>query len=241
MKTQAIYLDDSYIKEMDAKILEVKPEGNGKWRIILDKTVFYPLGGGQPTDQGKLTSSSWNGDVYLVMMRDGEIWHFVDSDAAPTEGLNIHGIIDWDRRYKNMRVHSAGHIVDFAMHLLGYSPKQLMPQKADHGKKPFIFYQGILDKDIKNELENKTNELVEKDLKFSWTFQPLEDLQKEAIYLQPGLPTNKPLRTLRLETVGAVADGGTQVHSTSETGQITIEEAAQDNGTTVVKYSLKNQ
>ncbi len=240
MKTTQIYLDDSYQTEMDAKILEIQPEADGKWRIILDQTVFYPMGGGQPTDQGKLSSDSWSGDVYQVMMKDGEIWHYVNAQNSPTAGDTVHGTIDWDRRYKNMRVHTGGHIVDFAMYLLGYSPKQLSPLKADHGKKAYIVYQGTVRDEIKQKLEEKANELVEKDLKFSWDFQPLEALQKEAIYLQPNLPTNKPLRTFRLEGVGAVADGGTQLHSTKEAGKILIDEITSDEENTIVKYSLGN-
>lgn len=238
MKTQQLYLDDSYLKEMDAQILEVMPEGDGKYRLLLDKTVFYPMGGGQATDQGTLTSSAWTGQVYQVMMKDGEIWHYVNSQAAPTSGLTVHGTLNWDRRYKNMQKHSAGHVVDFAMHVLGYSPSPLMPFRGDHDKKLYIMYQGTVNQDIKQELENKSNELVEKDLAFSWLFQPYEYLQKEAIYLQPGLPTNKPLRTLRLATVGAVADGGTQVHSTKEVGKITIVSVEQKEGNTVVSYSI---
>ncbi len=240
MKTKPIYLDDSYQKEMDAKILDVAPEGDGKWRVVLDQTVFYPMGGGQPTDQGKLNSSTWSGEVFQVLMKDGEIWHYVNAKSSPTLGDDVHCVIDWDRRYKNMRVHSGGHIVDFAMHLLGYSPKPLSPTKADHGKKMFIVYQGTISEDIKQKLEDKANELVEKNLKFSWDFQPLESLQKEAIYLQPNLPTNKPLRTFRLEGVGAVADGGTQLHTTREAGKILITEITTEDGNTIVRYSLES-
>lgn len=238
MKTQQLYLNDSYLKEMDATILEVQPEGNNRYRLILDTTVFYPMGGGQPTDQGKLTNDNWTGDVYQVMMKDGEIWHYVNATRQPANGITVHGTIHWDRRFKNMRVHSAGHVVDFAMFLLGYSPKTLIPIKGDHGKKPYIVYQGTVTEDIKQKLEDKANELIQKDLKFSWLFQPLEDLQKEAIYLQPGLPANKPLRTLKLETVGAVADGGTQVHSTKEVGSISIPEIKSENGITTVFYVI---
>lgn len=239
MKTKLLYLDDSYIKEIDATILDVQPEGVDRWRLILDQTVFYPMGGGQPTDQGTLHSNSFNADVYQVMMKDGEIWHFVSSSIAPAVSGKVHGVINWERRYKNMRVHSAGHVIDFALFVLGYSPKQLMPQKADHGKKPYIIYQGLVDKDIKEELEEKANQLVKNNLKFSYAFQPLEDLQKEAIYLQPGLPTNKPLRTLRLESVGAVADGGTQVASTKEVGKISIPLVEVQDNTTVVYYNIE--
>jgi len=238
MKTKQLYLDDSYIKEMDAIILEVLPEGAGKWRLLLDQTIFYPMGGGQPTDQGTLIQDTGKIDVYMVMMKDGEIWHYINAQTSPIVGAKIHGVINWDRRFKNMRVHSAGHVIDFAMHLLGYCPNPLMPLKGDHGKKPFIVYQGTVAEDFRQKLEEKSNELVGKDMKFFTLFQPLEDLQKEAIYLQPGLPTNKPLRTLRLETVGAVADGGTQVHSTSEVGKITIPSVETNEGTTIITYTL---
>lgn len=238
MQTKQLYLDDSYLKEMDASILEVQPESEGKWRIILDKTVFYPMGGGQPTDQGTLEQDNWKTDVYMCLMKDREIWHYLNSPTRPGVGDKVHGTISWDRRYKNMRVHSGGHLVDFAMHVLGYSPKPLMPMKGDHGKKPFIAYQGTLVEDIKQKLEDKSNELIEKDLKFSWLLQSLDDLQKEAIYLQPGLPTDKPLRTLRLESVGAVADGGTQVHSAKEVGRIAISVVETKEGNTIVHYEV---
>lgn len=239
MKTKLIYLDDSYQKEMDAEIIDVQEEADGKWRLVLNQTVFYPMGGGQPTDQGTLTSPDWSGEVYQVMMKDAEIWHYVNASVAPMIGKIVHGAINWERRYKNMRVHSGGHIIDFAMYLLGYSPKTLSPIKADHGKKPFIIYKGTIVEDIKQKLEDKANELVENNLKFSWDFQPLESLQKEAIYLQPNLPTNKPLRTFRLEGVGAVADGGTQLKTTGEAGKIILADIAKESGNTIVKYSIK--
>lgn len=238
MKTQLIYLDDSYQKAMDAQILEVIPEGERKYKLILDKTAFYAMGGGQPTDQGTLKSASWSGEVYQVMMKDGELWHYVNASIAPSVKDIVHGEINWERRYKNMRYHTAGHIVDFALYLIGYSPKQLHPVKADHGKKPYIVYQGVTKKDIKQELQNKVDELIAKNLKFSWEFQPYDALQKEAIYIQTGLPTNKPLRTFRLETVGAVADGGTQLHSTSEAGKVLVDSIVTEENTTIIYYSL---
>lgn len=238
MKTYPIYLDDSYQKEMDATILEVIPEGNEKYRLLLDKTVFYPMGGGQATDQGVLSSSTWNGQVYQVIMKDGEIWHYVSSESTPASGLTLHGVINWDRRYSNMKKHSAGHIVDFSMYLLGYSPTPLIPIKGDHDKKLHIVYQGTLDKDIKGALQEKTDELVSKNLQFSWAFKSYEEIKEDAIYLQPYLPTNKPLRALKLDTVGSVADGGTQLHTTSEVGKVIITEIRTEDNTTIVSYDL---
>ena len=238
MQTKLLYLEDSYLKEMDAKILEIKEDGPGQWRMVLDQTVFYPIGGGQPTDQGKLTSGDLTYDVYLVMIKDGEVWHYLKSQSPSTVGSQLKGVVNWDRRYKNMKVHSAGHVVDFAMYILGYSPQKLFPLKGDHGKKSFIIYKGTLEKDIRGELENKSNELVTKNLKLENFFQHFEELKKEAIYLQAGLPTNKPLRTLKLETVGSVADGGTQVAATGEIGKITIPEITTSEDNTIIRYTV---
>lgn len=238
MKTYPMYLDDSYQKEMSAQILTVVPESEGRYRLILDKTVFYPMGGGQPTDQGTLTSPSWSGTVYQVQTRDGEIWHYVQAATAPTVGDTIHGVINWERRYKHMQIHTAGHIIDFAIFLLGYSPKQLSPVKGAHGKKPYIVYQGVLQHDIRQPLQEKVNELIRRNLSFSWGFQSLEELQKEAIYLQPNLPTHKPLRTFRLETVGAVADGGTQLRTTGEAGSVQVTDIQTKDNTTTIFYRV---
>ncbi|MEK9179238.1 MAG: alanine--tRNA ligase-related protein, partial [Patescibacteria group bacterium] len=94
MKTTQLYLEDSYIKEMDATILEVIPEGEKRWRVLLDKTVFYPMGGGQPTDQGVLTNNELTGNVYQVMMKDGEVWHYMECPIEPIVGTQIHGVIN---------------------------------------------------------------------------------------------------------------------------------------------------
>lgn len=238
MKTQLLYLDDSYRKSMEATILEAEDVGGGKYKLILDQTVFYPMGGGQATDQGKLFNNDWQGKVIEVVLREGEVRHLTEAKIPPIVGMKVTGEIDWDRRYKLMKIHSGGHLVDFAMYLLGYSPKLLMPYKGDHGKKAFIAYQGILDKDIKQELEDNANELVQKDLSITWTYASLEELQKDAIYLQPGLPTNKPLRKITLEGVGSVADGGTQVKKTGEIGKIQIESVISENGETIVNYKI---
>src|SRR3989344_4273662 len=222
MKTKLLYLDDSYLKSMKAKVIEVNEITPKLYALVLDQTVFYPIGGGQATDQGKMVSKSWEGKVQEVVIKNGEVSHFVHSQTAPIAGDKVNGEIDWNRRYRLMRIHSAGHIIDFAMYLLGYSPGKLKPFKGDHGKRAFILYQGTLDKDIKQELLEKANELVAKDLEITWKFVDFIELEKEAIYLQPGLPTNKPLRMITLEEVGSVADGGTQVKQTSEIGKIEV-------------------
>lgn len=239
MKTDPIYLKNPYQKSMEATILEVIPEKEGVWRLILDQTVFYPMGGGQPTDQGFFTLSDGSKlEVYQVMLKDGEINHYVKCTSQSQVGDRLYGEIDWDRRYKNMKVHSGGHIVDFAMYLLGYSPLPLSPLKGDHGKKPFVVYSGSLGKDIKDELQHQADLLTNSDKKFTWSFEQLEDIEKEAIYLQPGLPKNKPLRALRFEDVGVVADGGTIVATAKEIGRVIITSVDDNGNETVIRYQV---
>lgn len=236
--TEPLYLYDAYLKDVQTTILEATPEGNKRWQVILDKTVFYPMGGGQPTDQGVLFGDTWKGKVYQVLQKGDKIIHYVEAEESPPVGKFVKGVIDWDRRYLHMRLHSAAHVIDFALYLLGYSPSPLMPFKGDHGKKPTIWYQGTIEKDFREELEKKTAELIEQNLPFSFRFVNHDELEQEAIYLQPGLPKNKPLRLLTLKDVGSVADGGTQVHSTAEVGRVSILPIEKKEGMTLIHYRL---
>ncbi len=238
--TTPLYLENAYLKEMEATILEVSKENDGqqRWLLVLDQTIFYPRGGGQATDQGFLFTDTWKGKVSQVLLKDGKILHYLEGDLPPPVGTAVVGTLDWDRRYLNMRLHSAGHIVDFALHLLGHSPSPLMPYKGEHEKKPVIYYQGTIEQDFQEALEKKANELVSQDLAFTFRLVDYQELERETLYLQPGLPTNKPLRLLTLKGVGSVADCGTQVKSTAEVGPISILPIEKKEGVTLVRYRI---
>src|SRR5262249_12145929 len=107
------------------------------------------------TDQGFLFTDTWKGKVSQVLLKKGKILHYMEGDQPPPAGTLVKGTLDWNRRYLNMRLHSAGHVVDFALYLLGYSPSPLMPFKGEHEKKPVIYYQGTIEKDFQEELEKK--------------------------------------------------------------------------------------
>ena len=102
--TDLLYHTDSYLKEFDAVVTGIDEEKHG---ILLDRTAFYPGGGGQPNDLGELVV---DGRVYkLSKVEKGNI-HIVEGDL-PAVGANVHGILDWERRYKLMRTHTAMHIL----------------------------------------------------------------------------------------------------------------------------------
>jgi Ser-tRNA(Ala) deacylase AlaX len=231
-------MHDAYLKEMEAIIVDVTKETDSRWLIVLDKTLFYPRSGGQSTDQGILFTETWKGKVSQALQKEDRIIHFVEGSEPPPKGTVVKGSLDWNRRYLHMRLHSAGHVVDFALYLMGLSPVPLMPFKGEHGKKSVIYYQGTVQEDFGAALEQKANELVSKNLPFSIRFVTYEELERDTIYLQPGLPKNKQLRMLTLEGIGSVADGGTQVHSTAEVGRISILPIEKQQGMTLIHYRL---
>lgn len=236
--TTLLYYIDPYLKETTATITSVHQESEKRFQITLDQTIFYPRGGGQATDQGSLFTENWEANVYQVLNKQELIIHYIESNVAPVVGMSVQATLNWKRRYLNMRLHSAGHIVDFSLFLLGYNPSPLTPFKADHDKKPVIYYQGTISTDFREDLEQKANELISKNLLFSSEFISLEQMKLRSIYLQPGLPTNKPLRLVTLEEVGSVADGGTLVHHSKEVGTIYIPLIEQKDQTTLIHYRI---
>jgi len=142
MKTERLFYEDVYIKAFEAVIREIKTEKDAVW-VRLDRTAFYPEGGGQPSDMGDLEWSNfpqddvtkWDGHVSVtdVRERDGEIWHRVENkelqtgairlDDSKSEGienlsigLSVHGRVNWVRRLYLMQQHSGEHIVSGLIH-----------------------------------------------------------------------------------------------------------------------------
>src|SRR3989338_4755355 len=102
-----LYMDNSYLKEFSATVTEI----NGNV-IMLDKTAFYPAGGGQPNDLGKIIKGENIFDVVNVTKDSGKILHHLASANGLSVGDTVNCVIDWDRRHKLMRMHTAAHIVD---------------------------------------------------------------------------------------------------------------------------------
>ncbi|MBI3761775.1 MAG: alanyl-tRNA editing protein [Chloroflexi bacterium] len=103
--TEALYHTDAYLKEFDAVVTAV--EGNA---VALDRTAFYPGGGGQPNDVGTLTDGARTWTVAKTRKAGADVRHEVEGDP-PAVGTKVHGAIDWDRRYRLMRTHTAMHIL----------------------------------------------------------------------------------------------------------------------------------
>ncbi len=217
-KTTRLYQTDSYCQEFDAEVVRVDEENNA---IYLDQSAFYPGGGGQPADKGTLT---FDGETYPVKKMGRDMAHILDSDALPTVGTRVHGAIDWERRYKLMRTHTAMHILcgvvwrDYGASVTGGNMKPLS------GRMDFEFDK--LDQDTIAEIEEKINTEIDEDRPLSVEILPREeafqipDLIRTKINLLPeGI---QDVRTVEIEGLDLQADGGTHVKRTSEVGAINI-------------------
>jgi len=116
MDTERLYVDDSYLREFDATVVRSGPRF-----VVLDRTAFYPEGGGQPTDHGTLEAGGEKHSVVKVMTRGPQIFHYLDGDIPV--GAEVHGVIDWERRYGYMRLHSGEHLLTGLFEAAGSGPK----------------------------------------------------------------------------------------------------------------------
>ncbi len=218
IRSKALYLEDSYLKECDSNILSVK---DGKY-IVLDQTIFYPNGGGQPYDTGKIKCGDKSFKIVYVGKFSGEISHEVDH-VGLLEKDKVHCMLDWNRRYKLMRSHTAAHV--FASLLCTGTGALVTGNQLEEDKVRFDFSLEEFDRDILQEYIDKANEFFQKDIPVKSYELPREEALKipGIIKMAEALPPNIPvLRIVEVVGVDRQADGGTHVRSLKEVGKIEL-------------------
>jgi len=216
--TEALYLEDSYRRECDATVVSVK---NGKY-VVLDQTIFYPKGGGQPWDTGKIMKGNKTYNVVYVGKFSGETSHEVDR-AGLTEADKVHCVLDWERRYKLMRSHTAAHV--FASLLCTGTGALVTGNQLEEDKVRFDFSLEKYDREILKKYIDKANELFRKDITVKWYELPKKEALRipGIIKMAEALPPNFPnLRIVEIVGVDKQADGGTHVKNLREVGQIKL-------------------
>jgi misacylated tRNA(Ala) deacylase len=221
--TELLYQTDSYLKEFEAIVTAVDIDAR---TIVLDRTAFYPGGGGQPNDTGQLSFS--DGTVYpveKVKKQGADVFHFIGGELPlPPVGAQVHGKIDWENRYLLMRTHSALHVLcgtvfrDYGALVTGGN---MEPGK---GRMDFEFerLQGELVSEIEAAVNKEVaagHEIRVKILPREEAFQ-IPDLIRTKINLLPeGI---MEVRTVEIVGLDLQADGGTHVKNTSEIGKIKV-------------------
>ncbi|MGA8037657.1 MAG: DHHA1 domain-containing protein [Candidatus Acidiferrales bacterium] len=208
--TERLYYHDSFTKEFDAKVVSCEPDGE-RWKIILDRTAFYPTSGGQPHDLGTL------GDIPVVEVSDeeGRIVHYTSADlpAGP-----VRGRIDWTRRFDHMQQHTAQHLLSaafvelFALPTVSFHLGELI---CTIDLKTASLTQEQLD-----EAERRTNAIIFEDRLVEIRFGTAEELAAEGI--RKSVDREGVLRAIRVEGFDFQPCGGTHLARTGQAGLVLL-------------------
>ncbi len=219
--TELLFRSDAYLAECDARVTGLTPEGG----IIVDRTVFYPTGGGQPGDSGRI---EWDGGTLTIATAvkvEGGTVALVPAEprALPKPGTQLRLVLDWERRHRHMRLHSALHLLSVVIPL----PVTGGQIGTDRGRLDFDMPDPPADASA---LEAALNQLIDRDLSISdhW-------ITEAELLANPGLiktmSVRPPMgqgrvRLVRIGQRGAQIDlqpcAGTHVARTAEIGRIAI-------------------
>ncbi|MDI7274345.1 MAG: alanyl-tRNA editing protein [Anaerolineae bacterium] len=216
--TELLYQTDSYLKEFEARVTAVEGQA-----VALDRTAFYPAGGGQPCDLGVLSDGSQVWAVSQVRKAGDAVWHVLDGEP-PAVGAQLTGRLDWERRYGLMRLHTALHILcgviwrDYGALVTGGN--------MEPGRARMDFEFERMQADLVHEIDARINAEVTAArpvrvaiLSREEAFR-IPDLIRTKINLLP--EAIRQVRTVEIVGLDLQADGGTHVANTSEVGHIRI-------------------
>lgn len=225
-ETDLLFYKDFNQKEFEAEVLGVV-EKDGKNTLVCDKTVFYPEGGGQPSDVGTISVDGAVVNINYAEKVNNVVLHHVDGDVDLDNfvGKKVEGKIDWNRRITLARHHSATHlIVAAARKILGEHIWQAGAQKGVSRSRIDLSHYKRISQEELNEIEKLANEYVmdniELDIKF-YTRDEAESLYGFKLY-QGGIVPGKSIRVVKIPGIDVQACAGTHVLRTGDIGPIKI-------------------
>jgi misacylated tRNA(Ala) deacylase len=221
--TVRIYATDAYAVGMQGQVVRTDVDDN---RVLLDRTVFYPGGGGQPHDLGYLAIGDDRLDVVRVTADADGIWHWLDG-ALPSSGTSVDGAIDWDRRFALMRTHTAMHALCGVIWNRFQSPVTGGNMQPGAGRLDFDLpdwsadFIPIVEAELNDELARQRNVEI--------SFLPRNAADEDPSLIRTKvnlLPEGiQEVRVIDIVGLDRQADGGTHVSDTGQVGRITIPKA----------------
>jgi misacylated tRNA(Ala) deacylase len=217
--TEALYHTDSYMRTFTAPVVAVDGQ-----RVALERTAFYATGGGQPHDTGTLRRGAQTWQVTNVKREGAHIWHTLEGEDLPAVGDVLEGEIDWERRYKLMRTHTALHLLCGVIWRDYQAPVTGGNMDLSEGRLDFEISD--FSNDLAQDVIDKVNAEIAANRPIEVNILPREeafqipDLIRTKINLLPeGI---HEVRTVNIVGLDLQADGGTHVASTSEVGGVVL-------------------
>lgn len=237
MATKLDYLEDSEVYESMAHIVGVEDSEEGTVSVVLDRTIFYPQGGGQPTDWGMITTDDGTAAIDKVSFTDGTVFHsgkVVDGQLKAHASAKLS--IDADRRRNHARLHTGGHLVMTAVDsILGFPAV-----KGYHFPDgPYVEFLGIVPPErresLAGEIQAEIDRIISDDSEVVARFDTVENLRASGVYMPAEIPAGKPTRVV--VTAGYQSPcGGTHVKRLGELKGLQIKGVKVKSGKTRVSY-----
>ncbi|WP_435146579.1 alanine--tRNA ligase [Halobaculum sp. P14] len=220
-KTERLYYDDQERTDFEAVVLDVF-ERDGGFDVVLDQTMFYPEGGGQPADRGTLSTDDATVEVEDVQIRDGVILHRTDED--PGKGEFVRGHVDAERRGRLMRHHTATHVIGHAARqVLGEHVRQAGAQKGIESSRLDLTHYDRISREEVKEIERVANDLIRQNLpvKQEWPDRHAAESEYGFDLYQGGIPPGEEIRVIKVGS-DVQACGGTHVAHTGDIGTVKV-------------------
>ena len=217
--TEELFLENAYLREFEARIVK-----NAGRELTLDRTAFYPGGGGQQADKGGIGIGPIQANVVDVKRREGEIVHVLDS-PIPETVERVNATLDWDRRYTHMRYHTALHVLS-AVIWKNFNARVTGGKMKTNSARMDFSFPGEWTTEVVDDIERLTNEALSGDHPVSTYELPREDALKnlDLIRTQVNLVPEyvKTVRIVEIKDIDTQADGGTHVANTGEVGKMEL-------------------
>jgi alanyl-tRNA synthetase len=219
--TEMLYYTNVYQKEFNAKVLKIINDTF----VVLDKTCFYPEGGGQPTDKGWIISEEKKFEVVDAQKIGKVILHKLKNSATFNEGSIVRGVLDWDRRYLLMKAHTVTHLINgAARRVLGEHVWQSGTQKGLETSRLDISHYRRLSQEEIHKIETLANQAIGANMKVETTWLPRNEAESRYGFrlYQGGAVPGKDIRVVKTGDWDVEACAGTHLGETAEVGFVKI-------------------
>lgn len=238
--TELKYLEDTEMFQSEAIVTSFDPETPTGSVMVLNQTIFYPQGGGQPTDTGTISEDAASFDVSRVSFRDGVVYHAgTMTKGAFQAGDKVHLAIDGDRRMRHAKLHTGGHLVMTAVDRLLHLPAVKGYHFPDGPYVEFIGTTGTEGREqLLADIQTVLDKLVAEDSAVTSQFITVEELQEQGIYVPAEIPAGKPTRVVITSGYKSPC-GGTHVKRLGELSGLRAKAIKSKSGNTRVSYYIE--
>lgn len=233
--TRKIYLADTYLFQEEAVLLERGEDERGQF-VILDQTIFYPQGGGQPSDHGVINCGDCQLEIIKVVQSDELIKHYFSPVADQIAiGSQVVCLLDQDRRLLNSRCHTAAHLLGNIVEIL-YPTLKAVKGHSFPGE-AFVEFQGEQAIDLAN-VEKEVNQAIARNYQTKILEIDRVSFEQDFYKLPYEVAKDKKFRVMQIGDLLPVPCGGTHLLTIGEVGKMTIGKIKSKNQMTKISYSL---